>query len=104
MTNGRVAFAIRASSFGFGLMHVLYVHQNYPAQFGHVARHLVKLGWKCSFVSRTSEGDDGGIEKIAFRPSGKPAKEAHSCARGFEGMIWQCDGIYRALKKRPDIK
>ena len=85
-------------------MHVLYVHQNYPAQFGHVARHLVKLGWKATFVSRTTEGNDGGIEKLAFRPPGKPAKDAHSCARGFEGMVWQCDGIYRALKQRPDVK
>jgi glycosyltransferase involved in cell wall biosynthesis len=85
-------------------MHILYVHQNYPAQFGHIARHLVKLGWKCSFVSRTTEGNDGGIEKIAFRAAGKPAKEAHSCARGFESMVWQSDGVYRALKKRPDVK
>ena len=85
-------------------MHVLYVHQNYPAQFGHVARHLVKLGWKCTFVSRTTEGNDGGIEKVAFRSAGKPGKDAHSCARGFESMVWQSDGVYRALKKRPDIK
>ena len=85
-------------------MHILYVHQNYPAQFGHVARHLVKLGWRCTFASRTTEGNDGGIEKIAYRLPGKAAKEAHSCARGFENMVWQCDGIYRALKKRPDIR
>ena len=55
-------------------MHVLYVHQNYPAQFGHVARHLVKLGWQCTFASRTTEGSDGGIEKIAYRVSGKAAR------------------------------
>ena len=85
-------------------MHILYVHQNYPAQFGHVARHLVKLGWRATFVSRTTEGEDNGIEKVAYRVPGKPAKDAHSCARGFEGMVWQCDGVYRALKKRPDIK
>jgi len=85
-------------------MHVLYVHQNYPAQFGHIARHLVKLGWRCTFVSRTADGNDAGIEKVSYRLPGKPAKDAHSCARGFEGMVWQCDGVYRALKKRPDIK
>ena len=84
-------------------MHVLYVHQNYPAQFGHVARHLVKLGWRCTFVSRTPEGNDGGIEKISFRAGGC-SKVAHYCARGFENTIWQCDAVYKALKKRPDVK
>ena len=23
-------------------MHILYVHQNFPAQFGHIAKHLVQ--------------------------------------------------------------
>ena len=84
-------------------MHVLYVHQNYPAQFGHVARHLVKLGWRCTFVSRTPEGNDEGIEKVSYK-SGCANKTTHYCARGFEGTVCSCDGVYRALKKRPDLK
>ena len=39
-------------------MHILYVHQNFPAQFGHIAKHLVqKLGWRCTFVSETPAGN-----------------------------------------------
>ncbi len=35
-------------------MHILVVHQNFPAQFGHVARQMVKhRGWKCTFVPKT---------------------------------------------------
>jgi glycosyltransferase involved in cell wall biosynthesis len=85
-------------------MHVLYVHQNYPAQFGHVARHLVKLGWECSFVSRTPEGDDEGIRKVTYKAGSCSTKASHYCARGFENTVWSCDAVYRALKKRPDVK
>ena len=85
-------------------MHVLYVHQNYPAQFGHVARHLVKLGWRCTFVSRTPEGNDGGIEKISYKAGSCSSQSTHYCARGFEKTVWSCDAVYRALRKRPGLR
>ena len=86
-------------------MHVLYVHQNFPAQFRYVARHLAKTGRRCTFVSR---GEDSvtaeGIERVGYRRAGAPSKSAHYCARGFENRIWHCDAVYRALKARPDVK
>src|SRR5437879_5604321 len=34
------------------LMHVMFIHPNFPAQFGHIAAHLTtQLGWKCTFVT-----------------------------------------------------
>src|SRR5438067_480978 len=86
-------------------MHVLYVHQNFPAQFGHIARHLVdKLGWQCSFVSQTPGGVVAGINKIEYKIFGGATKENHFCSRTFENTVWHCDGVYRAMKARPDIK
>jgi glycosyltransferase involved in cell wall biosynthesis len=86
-------------------MHVLYVHQNFPAQFGHIAQHLVeKLGWQCTFVSQTPPGAVNGIEKIEYKLSGGATKQNHFCTRTFENTVWHCDGVYRALRARPGVR
>lgn len=86
-------------------MHILYVHQNFPAQFGHIARHLVqKLGWKCTFVSQTPAGEVEGIEKVSYKIDGGATKQNHYCSRTFENTVWHCDGVHKALRNRPDIQ
>jgi len=83
----------------------MYVHQNFPAQFGHIAHHLVqKMGWKCSFLSETQGGTVGGIEKIQYKLQGGATKQNHFCSRTFENTVWHCDAAYNALKKRSDVR
>lgn len=86
-------------------MHVLYVHQNFPAQFGHIARHLVRqLGWKCSFVSETPPGVVDGIEKIQYRLRGGATRHNHFCTRTFENCVWHCEAVYDALRSREGFR
>ena len=86
-------------------MHVLYVHQNFPAQFGHVGERLARRpGWKCTFVSRTADGQREGIERIPYRLRGAATAQNHFCSRTFENAVWHCDGVYEALKARPDVR
>jgi glycosyltransferase involved in cell wall biosynthesis len=87
-------------------MHVLYVHQNFPAQFGHVAKELARRpGWKCTFVSRTpARGMTAGIERVPYEIQGGATRQNHFCSRTFENAVWHCDAVFRAMKSRPDVR
>ncbi len=85
-------------------MHVLFVHQNYPAQFGHVAARLVAMpGFRCTFVSRKPPAP-GPVERIQYKLRGGATKHNHVCSRSFENAVHHTLGVYAALKARPDIK
>ncbi len=90
-------------------MHVLFVHQNFPAQFGHIAAYLVKEhGWECTFVSRTSPGTVAGIRKLQYRTTGGATEGTHYFARTFENAVAHAEGVYEAIKPlrtelRPDV-
>jgi glycosyltransferase involved in cell wall biosynthesis len=86
-------------------MKLLYVHQNFPAQFGHIASHLVnQLKWECSFVSETPPGVAGGVQKIQYKLAGGATQQNHFCTRTFENTVWHCDGVYQAMKQLKNYK
>jgi glycosyltransferase involved in cell wall biosynthesis len=93
-------------------MHICFIHQNFPAQFGHVARALInKHGHRCTFVTEEPANVPAlppakvdGIERIWFKMRGGATQKNHYCSRTFENCIWQAHAIYEALKARPDIQ
>jgi glycosyltransferase involved in cell wall biosynthesis len=86
-------------------MHVLFIHQNFPAQFGHIAAHLIRhKGFRCSFVSEAPSGTVGGIERIQYRIRGGATESTHYCSRSFENAVWHSHAIYEALAARPDLR
>jgi glycosyltransferase involved in cell wall biosynthesis len=90
-------------------VHVLYVHQNFPAQFGHIAGYLIReQGWRCTFVSQTDPGTVAGIRKVRYEPVGGATRRTHYFSRTFENAVAHAHGVYRALKPmketiRPDL-
>jgi glycosyltransferase involved in cell wall biosynthesis len=86
-------------------MHIVFLHQNFPAQFGHVASYLVlRKGFRCTFVSQQPAGMFGGIECIQYKLAGGATPQTHYCSRSFENAIWHSHAIYQALEARPDIQ
>ena len=86
-------------------MHVLFVHKNFPAQFGHIASYLIRNhGYRCSFVSELPPAVIDGIDRIQYKTKGGATKDTHYCSRTFENTVWHSAGVYDAMKNRPDIK
>src|SRR5437762_7934881 len=79
-------------------MHVLFVHQNYPAQFGHLAAYLVRhYGDRCTFLSQKATGDVDGVRRIAYQLKGGATERSHYCSRTFENAIWHTYAVTEAL-------
>ena len=90
-------------------MHVLFVHRNFPAQFGHIAsRGARERGWTATFVSEKPPGSAGGVNNIQYAPRGSATEGTHVLSRTFENGIWHAAGVYEALRPvqaavRPDL-
>jgi glycosyltransferase involved in cell wall biosynthesis len=86
-------------------MHVLFVHQNFPAQFGPFAFRLAKSpGHSATFVTQKLEGDYRGVRCIKYGTRGGAVEATHFCSRTFENAVWHASGIHDALAALPDIR
>jgi glycosyltransferase involved in cell wall biosynthesis len=86
-------------------MDVLFIHQNYPAQFGHVAAFLAQRhGYRCTFLSEQPPGHADGVERVQYKLKGGATAHNHVCSRTFENAIWHSHALYEALEARPDLK
>lgn len=85
-------------------MHVLFAHQNFPAQFGPVGGRMAAAGHRVTFASRTGDGDIPGVERVRFKLAGGATAQTNFFSRTFENYAWHSQGLYAALKARPDIR
>jgi glycosyltransferase involved in cell wall biosynthesis len=86
-------------------MHVLFVHKNFPAQFGHIGSYLVKKeGFRCTFVSELPDNHVGGIRLIKYKTRGGATQSVHYCSRTFENCTWHAHAVYEAMKAHAEVK
>jgi glycosyltransferase involved in cell wall biosynthesis len=86
-------------------MHVLFVHPNFPAQFGPLAFRLAATpGTRCTFVTQKREGVVRGVRCLRYQTAGGATAKTHYCSRTFENAVWHAAGVYEALAAAPDVR
>lgn len=88
---------------------ILFIHQNFPAQFGGLARWLIGEGWDIRFATQLNGVSDEQFTIVPFRAHREVTPGIHHYVAGFERSVINAQGFARAavgLRKggyRPDL-
>lgn len=86
-------------------MQILFVHPNFPAQFGHIASRLAqRAGIECVFVTRSASGLRDGVRCIRYQIRGGATHATHYCSRTFENAVWNAHAVYEACRTTADLQ
>jgi glycosyltransferase involved in cell wall biosynthesis len=64
-------------------MKFLFVHQNMPGQYVHIARHLAQSGHEVSFITQPRVAQIAGVRKLEYEPA-PPSNDGHAYTRELE--------------------
>lgn len=88
-------------------MQILFVHPNFPAQFGPaLSRLATRPDIECVFLSLNASGVKDGVLCIPFKPRGGATAATHYCSRTFENAVWHAHAVYETCKAadlHPDL-
>ncbi len=90
-------------------MKILFVHQNFPAQFKHLAPALVKLGYDVQALAINNNPVPAGIHVTYYKPLRSNSPKIHPWVLDIESKVIRAEAaFYAALKLRdagftPDI-
>lgn len=86
-------------------MQILFVHPNFPAQFGPALTRLARMpDVECVFVSRYANVEIEGVRRVPSTLRGGATKTTHYCSRTFENAVWQAHAVHEACRDDPAIR
>nr|WP_298167673.1 glycosyltransferase family 4 protein [uncultured Pseudomonas sp.] len=91
-------------------MNVLFIHQNFPGQFRHIAAHLAKQpDVQLLAIGREQAPGLPGVRLLRYKPHRNAGAHTHPYARSFEDAILHGQQVLRLLLElkakgyRPDV-
>jgi len=77
-------------------MKILFVHQNFPGQYVHLARHLGTIpGNEVVFITQRTTAYLPGVRKIVYKPARSVTKGVHHYIRDTESGILNAQNVAR---------
>jgi glycosyltransferase involved in cell wall biosynthesis len=78
-------------------MKILFVHQNFPGQYLHLARHLAAMpGNEVVFVTQRSDATLPGVKNIVYQPHRTVIKNQHHYLADTEAGVLNAQAVARA--------
>ena len=91
-------------------MRVLFIHQNFPGQFKHIALHLAQQpGVEVLAIGRDSAPGLAGVRLLRYKPHRQAGAGTHPYVRTFESAVLHGQEVLRLLLDlkrkgyRPDV-
>ena len=91
-------------------MKYLFVHQNFPGQFLHIAQHLARQKrHEVVFITEPNNNHLDGVRKVPYRKPATAAAETHIAARELDGGVRRAEVVahtafnLKQLGFEPDI-
>jgi glycosyltransferase involved in cell wall biosynthesis len=87
-------------------MHVMFIHPNFPAQFGHIAMHLrTRLGWPCTVVTSIDTSDlKLPFTHINYQVHQGPKPKIFYNPDSLTGLMDHMAAVYKGLRAAPQIR
>ncbi|WP_232346371.1 glycosyltransferase family 4 protein [Cupriavidus sp. USMAA2-4] len=89
---------------------VLFIHQNFPGQFRHIAADLAQSpGWRVLAIGRDTAPGMRGVPLLRYRPHRNVRAETHHYLRSYEDGVLHGQAVLRILLDlkakgyRPDV-
>jgi glycosyltransferase involved in cell wall biosynthesis len=77
-------------------MNILFLHQNFPAQFRHLATTLAQNpNHRVVFGTARAEGTMTGVQKLLYKVSRQPHPEVHHYVQPLESAVLEGQAVYR---------
>lgn len=80
-------------------MNILFLHQNFPGQFRHLAPALAAAGHRTKALSLRDGPAPAGVEKHVYKLNRAPAKEIHPLLRESESKVLRGEACAAAMLK-----